>query len=62
MLRVLVRRSSDVRYFTSDHGLELEGLREGPAGWWLRGAGDAHDEYEVARVLTSTAKSAVVGY
>lgn len=62
MLRVLVRRSSDVRYFTSDHGLELEGLREGPAGWWLRGAGDAHDEHEVAHVLTSTAKSGVVGY
>lgn len=62
MLRVFVRRSSDVRYFTSDRALELEGPREGPAGWWLRGSGDAHDEHEVARVLTTTAKSEVVGY
>ena len=62
MLKVFVRRSNDVRYFTSDQALELEGLREGAAGWWLRGAGDAHDEHEAVRVLTSTAKSAVVGY
>lgn len=62
MLRVYVRRSSDVRYFTSDRALELEDLREGPAGWWLRGTGDAHDEHEVARVLTSTTRSEVVGY
>lgn len=62
MLRVLVRRSSDVRYFTNDRALELEGLRDGPAGWWLRGEGDAHDEHEVAQVLTTTTRSQVVGY
>lgn len=62
MLRVFVRRSGDVRYFTDDRALEIEGLRDGPAGWWLRGEGDAASERDVARVLTSTPKSEVVGY
>ncbi|HUY43178.1 MAG TPA: relaxase domain-containing protein [Acidimicrobiales bacterium] len=62
MLRVFVRRSSDVRYFTEDRALEIEDLRDGPAGWWLRGEGDATSERDVAGVLTSTKRSQVVGY
>ena len=62
MLRIFVRRSGDVRYFTADHALELEDLRDGPAGWWLRGEGEVTSEHDVARVLTSTKKSQVVGY
>ena len=41
MIRVLSRRSNDVSYFTDDRALEIEGLRDGGPGWWLRGAGDA---------------------
>jgi len=62
MMRVFVRRSGDVRYFTEDRALEIENLREGPAGWWLRGEGDVTSEHDVASVLTSTKKSQVVGY
>lgn len=62
VLRVLTRRSDDVSYFTNDHALELEGVREGTAGWWLRGSGDAHRDSDVRRVLTGTPRSALVGY
>ncbi len=41
MIRVLSRRSNDVSYFTDDRALEIDGLRDGGPGWWLRGSGDA---------------------
>ena len=62
MLRVVVRRSSDVNYFTNDDAREIEGLRDGGPGWWLRGDGDAHDARDVARVLQTSPRSGVVGY
>ena len=62
MLRILIRRSNDVAYFTSDHALELEGVREGGPGWWLRGDGDTRSERDVAKVLTGTERSLVQGY
>ena len=62
MLRVFARRSNDVRYFTEDGALEIEGLRTGGPGWWLRGDGDAHDPRQVADVLESTERAAVRGY
>jgi hypothetical protein len=62
MLRLMVRRSRDVDYLSDDSALELEGIREGPAQWWLRGAGDVTDAAHVARVLTTSERSAVVGY
>jgi hypothetical protein len=62
MLRVLVRRSNDVTYFTNDAAREIEGLREGGPGWWLRGEGDARDPHDVATVLSSSERSSVLGY
>lgn len=62
MLRLLARRSNDVTYFTNDAAHELDGLREGGPGWWVRGSGDAHDPQGVARVLTSSERALVVGY
>ena len=62
MLRILVRRSRDVRYFTEDPALELEGLRAGGPGWWLRGAGDTSDPLVVGDVLRGSARADVVGY
>jgi len=62
MLRVVVRRSTDVNYFTNDDARELEGLRHGGPGWWPRGDGDANDPRDVARVLQSSQRSAIVGY
>lgn len=62
MLRLFVRRSSDVNYFTNDPARELDGLRDGPAGWWLRGAGDTGDPREVERVFATSDRSTVQGY
>src|ERR1700722_13294551 len=62
MIRVIPRRSNDVSYFTNDRALEIEGLRDGEAGWWLRGAGDARDPRSVGDVLRTTERSSVLGY
>lgn len=62
MLRIFVRRSEDVRYFTDDAALEIDTLRPGAAGWWLRGRGDPMEPGDVSRVFTTTARSRVVGY
>ncbi len=62
MLRVLVRRSRDVSYLSDDRALELDGVRDGPAQWWWRGAGDATRDADVERVLQTSERSAVVGY
>ena len=62
MLRVFVRRSSDVRYFSDDAALELDGVRDGDAGWWLRGEGPTTDDRHVASVFSTTPRSSVVGY
>lgn len=62
MLRILTRHTSDVTYFTDDRAAELEGVRDGGAGWWLRGVGDTNDPRVVARVLATTERSRVHGY
>ena len=59
---MFVRRSNDVRYFTDDAAREIEGLRGGGPGWWLRGGGDPRDPRDVADVLVTTDRSAVHGY
>jgi hypothetical protein len=56
------RRTNDVTYFTRDAALELEGLRQGGPGWWLRGTGDPRDPGDVAKTLTTSERSQVVGY
>ena len=61
MLRVMVRRSRDVSYLTNDAALEIGGLRDGPAQWWVRGGGEgALDDPQ--GVLTTSERSKVVGY
>jgi len=62
MIRVLSRRSNDVSYFTDDRALEIEGLRDGEPGWWLRGAGDSGDPRCVAEVLRTSQRSSILGY
>jgi hypothetical protein len=62
MIRVLSRRSNDVSYFTDDRAQEIEGLRDGGPGWWLRGDGDLSDPRSVSRVLQTTERSSVLGY
>lgn len=62
VLRLLPRRSNDVTYFTHDLAHELDGLRDGPPGWWLRGEGDTRVASDVARVLETSERSAIYGY
>ena len=62
MIRVVVRRSRDISYLSQDLARELDGVREGPAHWWLRGEGDLASARDVARVLSTSERSAVVGY
>jgi hypothetical protein len=62
LLRIFVRRSNDVRYFTDDLARELDGLRAGGPGWWLRGRGDTRDPQDVERVLQTSPRSSVFGY
>lgn len=62
MFRLLPRRSHDVTYFTKDQALELDGVREGGPGWWLRGRGDTSDQAVVETVLTTSERSAIKGY
>jgi hypothetical protein len=58
----MARRTSDVRYFTNDRSAELDGLREGGPGRWLRGAGDLTNPEDVGRVFTTTDRARIVGY
>lgn len=62
MLRLLPRRTNDVTYFTNDAAHELDGLRQGGPGWWLRGSGDTRDPRDVERVLVSSDRARVSGY
>ena len=62
MIRLMPRRSNDVTYFTRDAAREIEGLRDGDPGWWLRGGGDTRDPRDVARTFTTSERSKVVGY
>lgn len=57
-----MRRSNDVSYFTNDDARELDTLRDGGPGWWLRGQGDPRDQRDVAAVFTTTDRSSVQGY
>ena len=62
VVRLLARRSSDVSYFTRDSALEIDGLRDGGPGWWLRGSGDTRSEDRVAEVFSTTDRSSILGY
>lgn len=62
MIHLIVRRTSDVGYLTDDRAQELAGVRDGGPGWWLRGAGDAESNVDVAAVLQASARSKATGY
>ena len=62
VVRLFARRSNDVNYFTRDSALEIDGLREGGPGWWLRGDGDTRSSHDVADVFSTSERSAVLGY
>ena len=61
MIRVYGRTQPNAQYFTQDRAEELDGVRAGPAGRWLRGSGPLNDE-AVNKVFASTLRSTTVGY
>jgi len=61
MIRVYARTRANPQYFTRDPAAELEGVRSGPAGRWVRGSSPL-DEAAVAGVFASHLRSATVGY
>jgi hypothetical protein len=62
VLRLYSHKTNDVTYFTNDRARELDGVREGGPGWWLRGEGDTRDSSSVGRVLVTSERSKVAGY
>jgi hypothetical protein len=62
VVRLFARRSNDVTYFTRDSALEIDGLRNGGPGWWLRGDGDTRTTSDVADVFSTSERSVVLGY
>lgn len=62
MLHIFARKSADVCYFTNDPALELDELREGGPGWWLKGEGDLTDPERMARVLGGSSRATTLGY
>jgi hypothetical protein len=62
VLRLYSHKSNDVTYFTGDRARELEGVRDGGPGWWLRGEGDTRDPASVERAFVTSERSKVAGY
>jgi TrwC relaxase len=62
VVRLFPHRTNDVSYFTNDAARELDGVRDGGPGWWLRGNGDTRDPAMVERVLTTSERSQLSGY
>jgi hypothetical protein len=62
VLRLYSHKTNDVTYFTKDAARELDGIRDGGPGWWLRGEGDTRDPANVERVLVTSDRSKVAGY
>ena len=58
IIHVSTFRKNDPRYFTSDRALELDGIRNGGAGWWIRGYGDTEDP---RRLVGAIARALVRG-
>jgi hypothetical protein len=62
VLRLFPHRTNDVTYFTNDAARELDGVRHGGPGWWLRGEGDTRDPRAVEQVFVTSERSRVHGY
>ena len=61
MIRLIPRHRPDPGYFTRDDALELEGLRDGPAGWFVGGDGRRPSDVDMRELWQPSARSATVG-
>ena len=60
MIRLYARKSDDLSYYRDDPARELDGVRDGPPAWWIRGVAPQGDE--AWRVLQGSTRSEIVGY
>lgn len=61
MLRLIARHRPDSRYFLDDPAYELEGLRDGPAGWVVGENNRTPTAADLAEVWHPSSRSATVG-
>ena len=61
MIRILPRRSLDASYYVGDKARELDGVRSGPPGYWIRGNGPLNSSV-LERTWRLPARASIVGY
>jgi len=61
MIRMIPRRTADASYYVADRSLELDGVRDGPPGYWIRGNGPLDTEV-LERSWRVPARSPIIGY
>ena len=61
MLRVLPKSTRSATYYVRDQALELEGVREGAAAYWLRGSGVIDDQV-LESIWPQPPRSKTLGY
>jgi len=62
MIRIFTKRSLSADYYVRDAALELDGVREGPAGYFLRGSGDLTSSDLLRDLWRTSPRASVVGY
>ncbi len=61
MIRLIPRHRADPGYFTRDSALELDGIRDGPAGWFVGSDGRPPSEADLRELWQPSSRSATVG-
>ena len=61
MIRIAPRHSLDASYYVADRSLELDGVRPGSPGYWIRGSGPI-DASVLERSWRSPQRAKIVGY
>lgn len=62
MIRIFAKRSLSANYYVNDSALELEGVREGTAGYFIRGVGDPTSPDLFSEIWRTSSRAAIVGY
>ena len=61
MIRIVARHSLDASYYVADESLELDGVRHGPPGHWIRGSGPI-DGSVLERSWRTSPRATIAGY
>jgi len=61
MIRIFPRNTFDASYYVRDDALELDGVRDGPPGYWMRGSGPI-DGSLLERSWRTAPRASIIGY